>query len=774
MKESIFSFILQSVNPPAFPLQSLQGVIERITFYNEENGYTVARFVPEGKNYTVTVIGNMMGASVGESLALEGIWTNHPTHGRQFEIKKFAVQLPATIEGLRKYLGSGLIKGIGPVTAKRIVDHFGLDTLDVIENDISRLHEVGGVGGKRIEIIQRGWAEQKQIKEVMLFLAAHGVSTALAVKIYKQYGDAAVNVLKTEPYRLARDIYGIGFLTADKIARALGMKEDDPARIEAGVEYVLAKFSDDGHVFAERGALIDEAREALGAQDVQVNAAIDRLALQEQIFVEDDDMTAPTGHQMADMGAGVSQAVYLMPFYVAEKNTAKRLLELKNNHSSRLGEFHHVSWEKAWNWLNTQSPNLLTPMQQLAVKTALTEKVAILTGGPGTGKTTTVRAIIQLLKAKHKTFKLAAPTGRAAKRLSEATGESASTLHRLLEFKPFEQKKFLRDRENPLDADLIIVDETSMIDLLLMNALVKAIDLTSHVLFVGDPDQLPSVGAGNVLKDLIASQVIPVVALDVIFRQEETSLIVTNAHRINQGEMPLFREDARDFFIFPEDEPEKAAARVVELVTTRIPKRFHLDAIDDVQVLSPMHRGQAGVGELNLQLQNALNPVTQGKRETRHGARVFRVGDKVLQTRNNYDKQVFNGDLGRIAEIDFEEQTLDIDFDGARVAYEFSELDELVHAFAMSVHKSQGSEYRAVVLPILTQHYMLLQRNLLYTAVTRAKQLVVLVGTKKAIAMAVRNNKIARRNTRLAKRLSPGAPESIRKHRADYRIETES
>lgn len=761
--ESIFSFILVPVNvPAALTLQPLQGVIERITFYNEENGYTVARLVPEGKNYTVTVIGNLMGASVGESLALEGIWTNHPTHGRQFEIKRFTVELPATIEGLRKYLGSGLIKGIGPVTAKRIVDHFGLDTLDVIEHDISRLHEVGGVGGKRIEIIQRGWAEQKQIKEVMLFLAAHGVSTALAVKIYKQYGDAAVTVLKTEPYRLARDIYGIGFLTADKIARALGMKEDDPARIEAGVEYVLAKFSDDGHVFAERGALVDEAREALGAQDVQVNAAIDRLALQEQIFVEDD-------------------AVYLMPFYVAEKNTAKRLLELKNNHSSRLGEFHHVSWEKAWNWLNTQSPNLLTPKQQLAVKTALTEKVAILTGGPGTGKTTTVRAIIQLLKAKHKTFKLAAPTGRAAKRLGEATGESASTLHRLLEFKPFEEKKFLRDRENPLDADLIIVDETSMIDLLLMNALVKAIDLTSHVLFVGDPDQLPSVGAGNVLKDLIASQVIPLVALDVIFRQEETSLIVTNAHRINQGEMPLFREDARDFFLFTEDEPEKAAARVVELVTTRIPKRFHLNAIDDVQVLSPMHRGQAGVGELNLQLQNALNPVTQGKRETRHGSRIFRVGDKVLQTRNNYDKQVFNGDLGRIAEIDFEEQTLGIDFDGARVAYEFSELDELVHAFAMSVHKSQGSEYRAVVLPILTQHYMLLQRNLLYTAVTRAKQLVVLVGAKKAIAMAVRNNKIAQRNTRLANRLSPGssrasagAPGPSHKHRADYRIETES
>jgi exodeoxyribonuclease V alpha subunit len=752
------------------PLQKLAGVIERITFYNEENGYTVARFVPEGKAYTVTVIGNLMGASVGESLALEGIWTNHPAHGRQFEIKKFTVQLPATIEGIRKYLGSGLIKGIGPVTAKRIVDHFGLDTLDVIENQIARLNEVNGVGGKRIEIIQRGWAEQKHIKEVMMFLSSHGMSTALAVKIYKQYGDGALNVLQNEPYRLARDIYGIGFLTADKIARALGMKEDDPARIEAGVEYVLAKFVDDGHVFAERGALVDEAREALGVNAAMVEQAIGRLETGDTVVVEAD-------------------AVYLTPFHLAETNTAARLLQLKNNPSSRLAEFRHVDWEKAWAWLDAQSPVIshqspsshhpsLTPKQQDAVKMALTEKVSILTGGPGTGKTTTVRALIQLLKAKRKTFKLAAPTGRAAKRLTEATGAPAQTLHRLLEFKPFEHKKFLRDRDNPLDADLIIVDETSMIDLLLMNALLKAIDVTSHVLFVGDPDQLPSVGAGNVLQDMLASQVIPSVALDVIFRQDETSLIVTNAHRINHGEMPLFRDDARDFFLFPTEEPEAAAARVVELVTTRIPTRFGLRGIFDVQVLAPMHRGQAGVAELNTMLQNALNPAAPGKRETRHGARVFRVGDKVLQTRNNYDKQVFNGDLGRITAIDFEEQTVEVDFDGARVSYEFSELDELIHAFAMSVHKAQGSEYRAIVLPLLTQHYMLLQRNLLYTAVTRAKQLVVLVGSKKAIALAVRNNKIARRNSRLANRLSPVTngeslvePATPRKRRAEYRTE---
>ena len=399
--------------------------------------------------------------------------------------------------------------------------------------------------------------------------------------------------------------------------------------------------------------------------------------------------------------------------------------------------------------------------QQEAVKTALTSPVAVLTGGPGTGKTTSVRALIQLLKAKHKTFKLAAPTGRAAKRLSEATGESAQTLHRLLEFKPFEGNQFLRNRDNPLDTDLIIVDELSMIDLLLMNALLKAIDLGTHVLLIGDPDQLPSVGAGSVLRDWMVSQLVPVVALDVIFRQAETSLIITNAHRINQGEMPLFTPAAQDFFLFKESEPEQAAKRVVELLQTRIPGKFGLDPIEDIQVLGPMHRGEIGVGVLNPSLQAALNPLGERKREWRHGSRVFRVGDKVLQTRNNYDKQVFNGDLGRVVAVDLEDQKVSVDFDGTAVAYEFSELDELVHAFAMSVHKSQGSEYRAVVIPLLTQHYLMLQRNLLYTAVTRAKALVVLVGTPKAIALAVRNNKIDQRHLRLAQRLQASSPAKL-------------
>jgi len=723
------------------PWQALRGTLDRVTFYNDENGYLVARFLPEGKLDTITIVGNMMGANVGESLVIEGIWTNHPQHGRQFEFKKFSLQYPATVQGLRKYLGSGLIKGIGPVTAERIVKHFGLATLEVIEKNSERLHEVAGVGAKRVEMIQRGWAEQKQIKEVMLFLQSHGVSASLAVKIYKQYGDGALNIVRNDPYRLARDTWDIGFITADKIARALGVKPDDPKRIEAGVRYVLGKFSDEGHVFARRADLLRDASEALDAPPPLIETAITQLAQTEEVFVEDD-------------------AVYLMPFYRAETGAAKRLQELVAHPESRLPEFRALDWASAFDWVAQKSHLALTAKQQDAVKTALTAKASVLTGGPGTGKTTSVRALIHLLKAKRKTFKLAAPTGRAAKRLSEATGEPAQTLHRLLEFKPFEGNKFARDRENPLDADLIIVDELSMIDLLLMNALLKAIDLWSHILLIGDPDQLPSVGAGSVLRDLIASQCVPVVALDVIFRQEETSLIITNAHRINQGELPHFSKTARDFFLFTESEPASAAQRVVELVKTRIPHKFGLDSIEDIQVLSPMHRGEVGVAELNTVLQDALNPAGERKPEWRHGSRVFRVGDKVLQTRNNYDKLVFNGDLGRVTALDVEEQRVEVNFDGTRIEYEFGEMDELVHAFAMSVHKSQGSEYRAVVIPLLTQHYMMLQRNLLYTAVTRAKELVVLVGTLKAIALAVKNNKIVQRNSRLAQRLA-GAPPAV-------------
>jgi len=714
--------------------QTIEGTVERITFHNEENGYTVARFQPRGKRYLITIVGNLMGVHVGESLRLQGRWTVHPQYGKQFEIESYTVQMPATIEGIRKYLGSGLIKGIGPVTAERIVNHFGLETLDVIEREPERLIEVPGVGKKRVEMIKRAWEEQQAIKEIMLFLQAHGVSTGLAVKIYKAYGDASISVVKNQPYRLARDVYGIGFLTADKIAQAIGIAHNDPQRIAAGVEHVLNTFGDDGHVFAHRPELVRKAAEILKVEPDRVEWAIEQLATEEQLHLEDE-------------------AVYLRPFYYAEVGVANRLRTMLNVERSRLAEFRDVDWGRAFAYLKRCLPFPLTPRQQEAVRTALVHKVAILTGGPGTGKTMTVRAIIRLLKAKGKRFLLAAPTGRAAKRLSEATGAPARTLHRLLEFAPHQGFKFLRDRDNPLDADMIIVDEASMIDLLLMNALLKALDVTSHLLLVGDVDQLPSVGAGNVLRDLIRSGVVPTVALDAIFRQARDSFIIVNAHRINRGEFPLFSRSARDFFLFPATDPDQAAQWVLELVTRRIPRKFGYDPMEEIQVLSPMYRGAAGVAMLNERLQQALNPPHPNKPEVRLGSRVFRVGDRVMQIRNNYDKEVFNGDLGRVTRIDREDQVLAIRFDDRLVEYDFSQLDEVVHAYAISVHKSQGAEYPAVVVPLLTQHYMMLQRNLLYTAVTRARELVVLVGTKRAIAIAVRNDKVAARNSRLAQRL---------------------
>ncbi|MFQ5857187.1 MAG: ATP-dependent RecD-like DNA helicase [Anaerolineae bacterium] len=723
-------------------LQTIEGTVERITFYNEENGYTVARFQPRRKSYLITIVGNLMSVNVGGSLRLEGRWTTHAQYGRQFEVESYTVQMPATIEGIRKYLGSGLIKGVGPVTAERIVDHFGLDTLDIIETEPGRLIEVPGVGRKRVAMIEKAWAEQQSIKEIMLFLQAHNVTTGLAVKIYKQYGDAAVNVVRNDPYRLARDVYGIGFVTADKIAQAIGIAHDAPERVAAGVQYVLSSFGDDGHVFARRPQLVQAAANILEVDPDRVEWAIDQLEDEGEVRVEDE-------------------AVYLRPFYYAETGVANRLRTMLNVERSRLAFYKTADWDRVFRYLDARTQFPLTQKQQAAVRTALTEKVSILTGGPGTGKTFSVRTIIRLLQARQKSVLLAAPTGRAAKRLSETTGEPAQTLHRLLEFAPHQGFKFLRDRDNPLDADMIIVDEASMIDLLLMNALLKAVDVTSHLLFVGDVDQLPPVGAGNVLRDMIDSGVVPTVALDTIFRQAADSYIIVNAHRINQGELPVFSPSSRDFFLFPHEDPEEAAERVLDLVARRIPRKFGYNAVQDIQVLSPMYRGAAGVGMLNERLQATLNPPGPAKPETQYGSRIFRQGDKVMQIRNNYEKDVFNGDMGLITRVNREDQILTVGFDsrpfdGAQdrpVDYEFNELDELLHAFTVSIHKSQGSEYPAVVIPILTQHYMMLQRNLLYTAVTRARELVVLVGTKKAIAIAVRNDKVADRNSGLAGRL---------------------
>jgi exodeoxyribonuclease V alpha subunit len=734
----------------------LLGTIERITFYNPENGYTVAQVTPEGRAYTVTVVGNLLDASPGESLRLHGQWTSHARYGRQFQVERYTTVLPASVAGIEKYLGSGLIKGIGPVTARRIVRRFKLDTLRIIEDEPQRLREVLGIGKKRAALIEGAWEEQKAIKEVMLFLQGHNVSTAHAVRIYKTYGDASIDVVRQDPYRLARDIHGIGFLTADKIARELGLAHDSPQRVQAGVSYTLSEMANDGHVYAPQGELIHESTRILDVAPNLVAEGIDAMVVDKRVLAE------PLTYPLADTqstGPPVKEdrAIYLPPFYYGEIGAANRLKSIVSTKASRLAFYRQANLDRVFAHLAEQGGLVLNEGQRAAVRTALTNKVTVLTGGPGTGKTTAVRTAIRLLESKGHSYALAAPTGRAAKRLAEATGRDAKTIHRLLEFKPQKGSIFQRNEENPLEEDMVIVDEASMLDLLLTNNLLKAINPESHLLLVGDVDQLPSVGAGNVLNDVIDSGRAAVARLTEIFRQAEGSLIIENAHRINRGGMPLFSKQAVDFFLFPAEDAELAADLVVDLVQNRIPRRFGLDPIDDIQVLSPLHRGAAGVGELNRRLQAALNPPTErrdgNRAEKRHGSRVFRLGDRVMQIRNNYDKDVFNGDMGRITSLNPVDQVLMVRIDDQDVAYDFSELDELVHAYAVSVHKSQGSEYRAVVAPVLTSHYVMLQRNLLYTAVTRAQELVVLVGTRRAIGIAVGNNMIMRRHTALNTRL---------------------
>jgi len=786
---------------------TLRGTIERITYHNEENGYTVAQLMPENQSYLITVIGNMLGINVGESVALSGAWGAHPQYGRQFKAETVHTVLPATIAGLEKYLGSGLIKGIGPVTAHRIVRKFKLDTLRIIEEEPQRLHEVLGVGRKRVDIITRAWAEQQKIKEVMLFLQSHNVSTGLAVKIFKQYGDDAISIVQTDPYRLATDIYGIGFITADRIARELGIAADAPERVAAGVAYVLGQAADEGNVYLPTAELTARASELLGVPPPLVDDGIRTLAEAKQVWVEGEQRSgaAQPFPDLIDQGKASGAAlaslaeerpVYLIPFYYGEIGVSNRLRRLAAGNASqdakdRLSTFRSFDWPAAFAALQAQSRLALTPLQMAAVQAALTHRVTVLTGGPGTGKTTTVRSIIRLAEVAGARTVLASPTGRAAKRLSEATGRPAKTIHRLLEFKPAAGFTFQRNEDNPLEADLVIIDEASMLDLLLTNHLLKAIPPGAHLLLVGDIDQLPSVGAGNVLHDVIAAiegtgirgqesgissqatgntgqagergltpaswplapDSYAVVRLDTIFRQAEGSYIITNAHRINRGQMPILdNRTATDFFLFHEEDPEKAARLIVELVQTRIPRKFGLTP-GEIQVLSPMHRGEAGVAALNRQLQAALCPPKPDTPERLLGGRVFRRGDRVMQIRNNYDKDIFNGDMGQITAIDAEDQTITVQIDDRPVIYDFLEADELVHAYAISIHKAQGSEFPAVVVPLLTTHYMMLQRNLLYTAVTRAQKLVVLVGSPRAIGIAVRADRAQARFSGLAKRL---------------------
>ena len=742
-------------------LQLLQGTVERLTFVSED-GYTVLRLKARGHLDLVTVIGHLPDVSPGESLKLEGQWTHHAQYGRQFKVERCEQVLPATLEGIRRYLGSGLIKGVGPVTATRIVKRFGRDTLRILDENPGRVREALGVGPKRADLIARAWEEQKAIKEVMLFLQSHQVSTSLAVKIYKTYGDESLEIVQRDPYRLARDIWGVGFKTADKLAQDLGLPRDAPSRVEAGVAYTLSQLADEGHVYAPEEQLVSGASELLEVQPELVCEAVAVLDAEELVKREMlvyDTPPDPSAGEMKNRVLREEQAVYLTPFYYGEVGVSNRLRGLMETPTTRLHRFQEVrEWDAFLDQLTWGDGIKLSDQQRAAVRTALTNKVAVLTGGPGTGKTTTMRTVITALEKMGYHYVLAAPTGRAAKRLSEATGRPAKTVHRLLGFKPVEGFRF--NDENPLPVDMLIVDEASMLDLLLTNHLLKALDPAAHLLLVGDVDQLPSVGAGDVLRDVIASEQdssdlgrrVAVVRLETIFRQAEGSYIIRNSHRINAGQFPVVNK-GDDFFLFTQDDPERAAELTVDIVQSRIPRKFGLDPVSDVQVLCPMHRGTVGVANLNLLLQNALNPPTPNKTERRLAGRILRIGDKLMQIRNNYDKEAFNGDIGRLLAIDLENQTFTVEMGGRPIRYDWSEADELVHAYAISVHKSQGSEFPAVVLPVMTQHYLMLQRNLLYTAVSRAKQLVVLVGQRRAIGIAVRNNRVAERHSGLRVRL---------------------
>ncbi|MGW1895327.1 SF1B family DNA helicase RecD2 [Streptomyces sp. NPDC002004] len=730
----------------------LEGVLERITYANEENGYTVARVdTGRGGGDLLTVVGALLGAQVGESLRMEGRWGSHPQHGKQFLVDNYTTVLPATVQGIRRYLGSGLVKGIGPVFADRITQHFGVDTLKIIEEEPERLVEVPGLGPKRTRKIADAWEEQKAIKEVMLFLQTVEVSTSIAVRIYKKYGDASISVVRNQPYRLASDVWGIGFLTADRIAQSVGIPHDSPERVKAGLQYALSQSTDQGHCFLPEEKLIADGVKLLQVDTGLVIDCLAHLAAEEEGVVR-EQVPGPDGAPVT--------AVYLVPFHRAELSLSAQLLRLLRTDEDRMPAFRDVAWDKALAWLADRTGAELAPEQEQAVRLALTRKVAVLTGGPGCGKSFTVRSIVELARAKRAKVLLAAPTGRAAKRLAELTGSEASTVHRLLELKPGGDAAY--DRDRPLDADLVVVDEASMLDLLLANKLVKAVPPGAHLLFVGDVDQLPSVGAGEVLRDLLAeSGPVPAVRLTRIFRQAQQSGVVTNAHRINAGTPPL-TQGLDDFFLFVEDDTEEAGRLTVDVAARRLPARFGLDPRRDVQVLAPMHRGPAGAGNLNALLQQVITPGRPDLPEKRFGGRVFRVGDKVTQIRNNYEKGrngVFNGTVGVVTSLSLDDQRLTVLTDeDEEVPYDFDELDELAHAYAVTIHRSQGSEYPAVVIPVTTGAWMMLQRNLLYTAVTRAKKLVVLVGSRRALAQAVRTVSAGRRCTALDFRLSAGAP----------------
>ena len=700
--------------------------IEHVTYQNPENGYSVLQASVKGYRENQTLVGTFHEVTVGAVLNVEGNWRVDKRYGRQFAAESWSETLPATVIGIEKYLGSGLVKGIGPKFAKLIVAKFGLKTFDVIENDADKLLEVYGIGKGRVEKIRASWEKQKDVKDIMVFLQGHGVSSTYAAKIYKQYGKESIEKVQGNPYCLADDIWGIGFKTADSIAEKLGYEKNDLRRCRSGILYTLSRLSEDGHVYSEREQLIKSAKELLSAEEEPITQALDEMIAKEDLILDDE-------------------AIFLPPFYYAEVGVANKLRRLIETPMGNIFDKATVINED----VGKQAQIEYDEVQLSAIRKAIGSKVMVLTGGPGTGKTTTTLGIIAAFESLGQRILLATPTGRAAKRMSEATGKEAKTVHRLLEFNPAEG--YGRNDENPLDGDLLIVDESSMIDVILMNSLLKAVPLTMRLILVGDIDQLPSVGAGNVLRDIIDSGAVPVVRLTRIFRQAQSSRIVTNAHKINQGIFPdISNGKQADFFFIRQEDPELAAQEIVNIVRNRIPKAYGYST-NDIQVLAPMQRSVVGATSLNIALQEAINPV--GESLSRGGFR-YRRGDRVMQIRNNYDKEVFNGDIGTVESVDVEDRSLTVTFDGRAVEYEDSELDELTLAYATTIHKSQGSEYPVVVIPLLMTHYVMLQRNLIYTGITRAKKICIIVGTTKALAYSIHNMVVLKRNTRLKERLN--------------------
>ncbi len=726
-----------ATSPRSLP-ESLSGLIERVTFFNEENGFAVMKVKVRGQREPVTVVGSLPSVSPGEWLTAEGSWVQDREFGRQFRAGMLASSAPTSREGIERYLGSGLIKGIGPVYAKRLVEKFGERIFTIIETESARLEELDGIGPMRRKRIKEAWAEQKVIREIMVFLHSNGVSTSRAVRIYKTYGVDAIEKVRSDPYRLARDIPGIGFKTADQIAQKIGVPADSLLRACAGLSHVLIEATNQGHCALPVATLKDEAGKLLLVNEGIVTAALDRTL---------------SGRELVRETIGDEELIFLPHLQRAEEVVAERVRCL----AAEPAAFPPIDFDKAMAWAEEKTGKSLAGSQREAFRLALASRALIITGGPGVGKTTLVNAILMVLRAKRVRCLLCAPTGRAARRLAESTGQEARTIHRLLEVQPG-TGRFAHDESRPLDCDLLVVDETSMVDVTLMAHLLRALPASASLLLVGDIDQLPSVGPGLVLRDLIESRVVPVVRLTEVFRQASGSRIITNAHRINEGRLPDVpaRGEESDFYFVEREEPVAIAEVLVEMVRTRIPGRFQLDPIRDIQVLCPMNRGSLGIRELNVRLQNELNPVRETEMVVEKFGWQFRPRDKVIQTENNYDKDVFNGDIGQVVRVDPEEREVIVRFDQREVTYDFGELDEVSLAYAITIHKSQGSEFPAVVIPLAKQHYLLLQRNLVYTGVTRGKQLVVLVGQRAALSMAVRNNRTQHRFSGLLARLTRG------------------